>query len=394
MRKPLLPLLILVALCCFSTIGRAQSDTIVHQNGSKEEATSEKSNKRKFQISDYLKIGGYINTQYSYTQQELNDRTLDETSVFQVRRARLDITGDIHPILDFRLQVDFANSPRIMDAYMRVKICKYLNIQAGQFKIPFTIENPYSALDLECIDNAQVITALAGYKDLAGVSSVAAGREIGLQLYGTLLEFGRDAEKYPLLAYKVGVFGGNGINIKTDNMAKDIAGQIDFRPFVKHLTLSGSAYWGRYSDDNMDNLLRLRCTGGAEYKDDRLTVRGEYVWGNTGFSQLTEVPNTEPYFSETRMQTHGFYVVAGYWFNFGWGEKDKYNIQQKLRPVVRYDYYKRDLSEDNSASTYYSVGLDWWPEKHLNFRANYTLRDVASYNKLGHGFSAMLSVKF
>lgn len=343
---------------------------------------------RKLHISDYLSVGGTVNIQYDYTNQIANDNTLHETSAFQIRRARLDLKGNITPRLDFRLQADFATSPKLVDAFVRVKFCRYINLQAGQFKTPFTLENPYAPLDLEFADNAQVISALAGYKDVSGISRYAMGRELGLQLYGTLVQFERDSKQYPLLSYYVGIFGGNGVNIKTDNMAKDLAGRIEFRPFLKHLVLSGSAYWGRYGEDELDDLLRLRYSGGAEYKDGNLTVRSEYVWGKTGISALNE--NQESVSKE--FCTQGFYLTAGYWFHFGWGKFS--TAQQKLRPVLRYDYYQKDLADNKSVSIYYSAGIDWWPEKHLNFRASYTLRDIQKNSKPGHGMTAMLSVKF
>jgi hypothetical protein len=346
---------------------------------------------KKFRISEYISIGGYVNFLYDYSHQEHNDGELSENSAFQIRRARLDFKGEINPKLDFRVQVDFANSPKIADAYMRVKFCKYINLQAGQFKTPFSLENPYSPLDMEFTDNAQVITALSGYKDISGLSNVSMGREIGVQLYGTLAQFERNGQKHPLLTYYVGVFGGNGVNIKTDNMAKDIAGRIEFRPFLKDLVLAGSAYWGRYDNDMMDNLLRLRFGGSAEYKNDNLTVRGEYIWGKTGLTRTISVEDIEA-IEKYDITTQGFYLTAGYWFHFGWGEKN--SVKQKMRPVLRYDFYQKDITAENGASSYYSVGLDWWPEKHLNLHLNYTLRNIQKNNKLGHGFNAMLSVKF
>ncbi len=385
--KKSLPFYIFMTLLGLSSAAMAQPTThagdSVPQLKQKETVTP-----RKFHISDYLSVGGMVNFQYDYTNQTANDNTLQETSAFQIRRARIDLKGNITPRLDFRLQADFANSPKLVDAFVRVKFCRYINLQAGQFKTPFTLENPYAPLDLEFADNAQVISALAGYKDVSGVSSYAMGRELGLQLYGTLAQFERDGKKYPLLSYYVGIFGGNGVNVKTDNMTKDLAGRIEFRPFLKNLTLSGSAYWGRYDDGKLDNLLRLRYSGGAEYKNDNLTVRGEYVWGKTGISTTNE--NHEILLKE--FCTQGFYLTAGYWFHFGWGKFS--TAKQKLRPVLRYDYYQKDLSDSQNVSSCYSAGIDWWPEKHLNFRASYTLRDIHKNNKLGHGMTAMLSVKF
>lgn len=390
MKKESLLKVIMVLLCAVlssSLFAQTEPSSPAPEGENQKKEKKEK----KFRISEYISIGGYVNFLYDYSHQANNDGTLKENSAFQIRRARLDFKGNITPKLDFRVQVDFANSPKLADAYMRVKFCQYINLQAGQFKTPFTLENPYSPLDLEFTDNAQVISALAGYKDISGLSSIGLGREIGVQLYGTLAQFERDGKKHPLLTYYVGVFGGNGVNIKSDNMAKDIAGRLEFRPFLKDFVLAGSAYWGRYDNEFMDNLLRLRFGGSAEYKNDRLTVRGEYVWGKTDLTRTMAIEEIEA-IERYDVTTQGFYVAAGYWFHFGWGEKS--NVKQKMRPVLRYDYYQKDITAENGASCYYSAGIDWWPEKHLNFRMSYTLQDIQKNHQLGHGFNAMLSVKF
>lgn len=342
---------------------------------------------KKFHIGDYIKIGGLVNAQYGYTYQQDNDSEVEQTSVFQVRRARLDVRGEIHPKFEYRIQAELANSPKLLDAYVKLKFCKYANLQVGQFKIPFTLENPYSPTDLEFIDNAQIVNRLSGYSDVSGVTNFANGREIGLMLYGTLAQFERDGEKYPILSYSVGVFGGNGINVKKDNMAKDIAGRLEFRPWLKHFTLSGSAYWGRYTLSNdIGNGLRLRLAGGVEYKDEHLTIRGEYVWGKTA---MPITVNDDP--SSRNMITQGAYLVAGYWFKMGKGNGFLGN--QKISPIVRVDFYQQDIDVE-SYSIYYSVGMDWWPEKHLRFTVNYNLMQRTGYDQLGHGVTAALMAKF
>ncbi|MBO4382294.1 MAG: hypothetical protein J5799_05065 [Bacteroidales bacterium] len=389
MRKTFLRIVTLVLILGMATVASAQKENKREKKTKMKSETEQPVPKkeRNFRISDYISVGGFINAQYEYLNQEVSDHDNIQSSIMQIRRARLDLKGSITPKIEFRLQADFANSPKLVDAFVKLKFCRYANLQVGQFKIPFTLENPYAPLDLEFADNAQVISALSGYKDVTGISSYANGREIGAMLYGTLLQFERDGEKYPLLGYSVGVFGGNGINVKTDNMAKDIAGRIEFHPFLKHLVLSGSAYWGRYAiSDDLDGL-RLRCAGGAEYRDDNLTVRGEYVWGKTGLGHV----GADNILSVRNMDTQGFYVIAGYWFRFGWGSKS--NVQQKLRPVLRYDFYQRDVV-DNVASIYYSAGIDWWPEKHVQLRLQYTLRQHQHNPCLAHSFLTMLSVKF
>lgn len=339
-------------------------------------------------VKENVKLGGWIDAQYRFEQ---NGDV--QTSAFQIRRARLDFKGSLSRWVDFRLQADFAPSPRLIDAYVKVNICQYVNLQVGQFKIPFSLENILSPLDLELTDNAQSISALSGYKDVTGISSYSNGREIGAMLTGTLVTAKVKEEKIPILKYGVGVFGGNGINVKTDNMAKDISARIEFCPFVRHLTLSASGYWGKY-DMLYDNTpthtdgVRIRYAGGVQYADEHWMVRSEYLWGKTDFADFDDNMET---LTSYRVKSQGCYLVASYWFMFGWGKIN--DVQQRLRPMVRLDYYEEDIAA-HEPSMYYSAGVDWWPEKHLRFQLAYTLKQRDFSAQLSHCLTTMLSVKF
>jgi len=355
---------------------------------------SSKTNKLLEHISEHVSVGGWIDAQYAY------DRMGDanQSSVFQIRRARMDIKGSLSRWVDFRLQADFAPSPRLIDAFVKVNLCKYVNVQVGQFKIPFSLENKYSPLDLELTDNAQIISALSGYKDITGISSYANGREIGLMLTGTLASANVRGERIPILTYGVGIFGGNGINVKTDNLAKDFSARLEFCPFVKGLDISVSGYWGRYNmlyDSKLTGVdgTRFRMASGIEYKHEGLDVRGEYLWGVTDFAIPNPNPFNEEEFIPDPTLTDGFYIIGSYWFNFGWGKNT--TMKQKLRPVLRFDYYRYNRNDvSNRPSIYYSAGLDWWPEKHLRVQLDYTLKQRYDVDELGHNITAMVSVKF
>ena len=80
------------------------------------------------------KISGFINVRYQYN---------GESNSFDIRRARLDFTGDLATKLDYRFQMEFAGRPKILDAYLSYKIDQRFNLQAGEFKIPFSMENIY-----------------------------------------------------------------------------------------------------------------------------------------------------------------------------------------------------------------------------------------------------------
>ena len=234
-------ILLFFFILLFYTGGQLYAQTEKHGEVKESVDSAEVKKDRSFwrQVKENVKLGGWIDAQYQFSQSEDS-----KSSVFMIRRARLDLKGSLSRWVDFRLQADFAPNPRLIDAYIKVNLCKYVQVQVGQFKIPFSLENILSPLELELTENAQVISALSGYKDVSGVSSYSNGREIGLMLLGTLASATVRGEKIPILKYGVGVFGGNGINVKADNMAKDISARLEFCPFVNHLTVSVSGYWG------------------------------------------------------------------------------------------------------------------------------------------------------
>ena len=53
-----------------------------------------------------------------------------------IKRVRLNLAGAIAPKLDYRVQIEFA-SPKIVDAYLCYKPFDELNVQLGEYKLPF-----------------------------------------------------------------------------------------------------------------------------------------------------------------------------------------------------------------------------------------------------------------
>ena len=326
-------------------------------------------------IGDYLSISGWMNIQYDYESQLSNDGlTLDQINTFNVRRARLDFKGNLCKNVEFRVQGDLAGTPKLVDGFVKIKLQKYFNIQVGQFKIPFTFENPQSPLTLEGIEYAQVISKLSGYSDISGVTTYSGGRDVGVMIYGNVFKFERNGKEIPILTYKLGMFNGNGMNKKDANTLKDIAGSVEVCPGVEGLMLAASYYGGNYylSATGNDNANRDRFTVGGKYENGRLTVRSEYIIGQT------EMANG-------MLKSDGFYITGGYWFNMK---------SQRIRPVARYDFFRQNIDTPETNSTYYMVGIDWWPYKNLRLLVNYTMKDKPGFDHMGNLWQAQLSVKF
>lgn len=343
---------------------------------------------RVWKLSDYLQIHGFVDAQYDYALQPENDGTVTKISVMMLRRARFDFSGNLHPMLDFRLQADLAFTPRLLDAWLRVKFCKYAHLWIGQIKTPYTMDNFLSPLDLEFVELSQSVAALAGFNDISGIPEYANGLEIGAMLSGTLVDYKLGDERIPILNYYAGIFGGGGINIKKDNLSKDFSARLDFYPFVKNFRLSGSVYLGNYPLFKDRNAPRNRWSCGAEYLGKHWTARSEYLQGTTGIADFDPMAADSVYLVKTR----GLYAFVGYWFYMGWGSKS--SAVQRLRPLFRYDYYVRDKQEPTTTSHYFSFDLEWWPEEHVRVHLDYTLKCRADHQKPGHTWAAKVSVRF
>lgn len=301
-------------------------------------------------VSKLPKISGLIDFRYRYD---------SEKSTFDIRRARLDLQGTISKMFDYRLQVEFASSPRLLDAYARAKIKPYFNIQAGSFKLPFTLENPYSPKNLELMDNAMAITKLCSYEDLSGINSN--GRDIGLMFYGGFL----GKRGFNTIEYYLGIFNGAGINIRDNNKSKDIVGRIEIRP-IRHLTLSASGYIGEMVLDQDHRYERRdRYAAGLRFDNSKIVFRTEYIAGLTA-----------------GIKSAGIYAVAGYTF---W---------RKFTPALRFDVFQDDLKEKETLQLNYTIGLSYWIHRNFRCQLNYTYESFVDGSRNGSLIGAMITAAF
>ena len=359
-----------------------------HAFGQTDTLSGKQKKERDWKISDFIQIHGFVDTQYGHEWQRENDGTLTQSDVIMLRRARFEFSGKFHPMIDFRLQADMAFTPRLMDAWLRVKFCKYAHLWIGQIKTPYTMDNFLTPLELEFVELSQSVAALAGFIDITGIPEYANGLEIGAMLSGTLVDYKQGDERIPILKYYAGIFGGAGINIRKDNLSKDFSARLDFYPFVKNFRLSGSVYYGNYPLYKERNAPRNRWSAGTEYLGKHWTARAEYLQGTTGIAEDDPMTLDSVYLVKTR----GLYAFVGYWFYMGWGSKS--NVQQRIRPLFRYDYYVHDRQIPETTAHYFSFDLEWWPEEHVRVHLDYTLKRRAAYEKLGHSLAAKVSVRF
>ena len=307
------------------------------------------------------RISGFVQGLY---QANFNEDLKPVSNTFQARRVRMSLDGSLVKGLTYKIQGDFVRKPMLVDFYLKYKVCDEFAIQAGQFKTPFTLESPINPVNLEIFDYGESVQGLSGYNDVCGVGSL--GRDLGVMFTGNLFE--DSSEDFHILTYNIGVFNGNGANEKDNNNRKDFVGRLEFRPWLEDLILSGSYYYGWYDvAGEIHNGARQRWTAGAQYNDGDLVVRAEYLSGTTGFHNGTLDNNGNPI--ELYSPSQGYYAVAGY--NIYFGKDDS----QKLMPVLRYEHFAPGDRDPivNGEDNIYTVGINYWPLKSLNFKFDCSL---------------------
>lgn len=238
---------------------------------------------------------GYLNT--NYTTYAMGDGAPANT--FTVRRARFGFLGTYGSKVDYAFLFDAAatNGIAIRDMYANFKPSPMFQIQAGQFKEPFSQEIGTAITNVEFLERS-LVTVL--YPSAAGVF-----RAPGLAAHGDI--------RGGVVQYWVGIFNGKGITVLNTTSEPEVLGRLRFSPWKKNknsvlqgLIIGGSishsrsralavntsggstspelSFAGSLNDSAFTFFPQFRINGGIEryngeilYLRGRLGFRGEYT---------------------------------------------------------------------------------------------------------------------
>lgn len=284
------------------------------------------------------RISGFVQAGYQYS---------GVSSELFVKRARLSLSGDVVPKFSYKVQFEFCK-PRLVDAYLQFRPFRQLGFRAGQFKIPFSLENTeYGLFRFEFIDYPLVLRRLMGFNDVCGLA--ASGRDIGVSCFGGFFQRGSRS----VLRYDFALFNGEGINTHDRNKSKDFVARLILQPWGG-LSVSGSYYRGEFG---ASYVLRERCGFGVCYDRASVVVRGEWIGGVTGWSDTGH-----------NMKSGGWYAMAGW------------RVPRSLMFTARVDSFVFDCSRrSDTRQNNYTAGLLWSPAKFLRCQFNYTYEDYAPF---------------
>lgn len=342
-----------------------------------------------------VKLSGYALLQYQYS-----GLPGDKSNSFNLRLGRVSLDGRIANDFYWKTQIQIngntstlGNSPRLVDLFVEWQKYDFFKVKLGQYKTPFTFENPMNPIDQGFMSYAQNISKLAGFSDRAG-EHASNGRDIGLQIQGDFL---KNASGRALLHYQVGVFNGQGINTKDVDNRKNIIGGVWVMP-VKGMRLGVFGWEGSYArkgtwttvvPNNLGGIQTEEHTGvrslpqhryafSAEYKADDWTFRSEYIH-STGEAFAKTLSNTDDASStncelgSNGNKSQGVYalVIAPV-------------VKKKLYLKARYDMYQ-PTGDTSKMKTFYEVGLNYNISKNLTILSEYALVNDRSLSK--HNYS-------
>jgi predicted porin len=146
-----------------------------------------------------------------------------------------------------------------------------------------------------------------------------------------------------LFHYQVGVFNGEGINVKDKNNRKDIIGGAWIMPF-KGMRI-GAFGWKGYREGIGD---KHRYALSAEYSRNDFTLRTEYIHSQGKGADASKGDKADGIYALTIVPI----------------------VKNKLHVKGRYDLY-RDKKDWASSKTFYELGADYLFTKNLQLNVEY-----------------------
>ena len=303
-----------------------------------------------------VKFSGYGMVQY-----QASDKDGAESNAFNLRLVRMALEGRAHEDFYWKVQMQINGNTydpdksstdiRLVDLFGEWQKYEFFKVKAGQFKRPFTFENPMHPITQGFMSYSQNVSKLAGFSDRCG-GNASNGRDIGVQIQGDFL---KNAEGRNLLHYQVGAFNGEGINQKDKDNRKDIIGGMWVMP-VKGMRIGAFGWTGSRAGVGEKNRYALS----GEYTQNDWTFRTEYIHSQ-GWNE-----------KHTSDKADGIYALC-----IAPIQKNKMHVK------ARYDLY-REAKEWGQSKTMYEVGADYMFTKNLQINLEYARvndRTIANADK-------------
>lgn len=329
-----------------------------------------------------LTVSGYIQFQGMFMDENhefgYDSASLRYENGFQIRRAKIIVSGSPYEYITYRLAISLARAPKLDDAYIEFDRLPYLVARIGQIKIPFSLEMITLDHEILSIERSEV------------VNQIAPDRDIGIMLSGRLankiLSYdlgvfnGRRADD--LHAYKVGSYADSVQNKYNDNDLFMVAGRLVVKP-VEWISVGLNVLSSKDGHDDPTAItVRWPVYRNAYGVDLQLknpqmgcTLQGEYLRQSADGIITRNVATT----------SDGFYLQLGHFF-----------VPEYVEALLKYEEYDADKGiEDRDDIRWTTVGFNFYLHGHdAKLMANYTLKDEKQGSYPNNSFLAQLQLRF
>lgn len=349
--------------------------------------TTSKKERKWFQS---LSIGGYLQIRYNglfETNPNLNceqcDKAWGEGNSFSIRRARLVLSGNIHPQIFFYIQPDFAsavsgtnNFAQLRDAYFDVGVDKKneFRFRIGQSKVPFSFENLQSSRNRLSLDrNDGTNSSFTNERDL-GVHFMWAPSKRRALFKSLVAEGLKGSGDYGVIS--LGIVNGQPLNTRDLNNNKHVVLRASYPFYIKKQIFEASiqGYSGMYQMRQSDISTGVKHNQNLNYKDERVGVTA--VWYPKPFGIQAEYnigrgPEFNKYTDSIETKNlSGGYILLNYQLRLK---------NQVIIPFVKYKYYDGGKKFERDARSYHvnemEFGVEWEMWKHFEIVLMYTLSE-------------------
>lgn len=294
---------------------------------------------------DGVMVFGFIQPQWEYSFDGNN------TNSFLFNRARLGVAGSIPYDFQYYVVAElspfFTGQPFLLDAYISYNRLMWAQGALGQFKSPFSLELQTACHKLHTVYRSHFLVDLASPL-----------RDIGFMVYG-----GNDTT---IIKYQVAIMNGTGMNVLDNNAGKDYVGRLLIQPFKGKLSFGGSFRYGLSApatEGVTEEDETTRFGGEIRFHTNRFNIQAEYIWGKDVGSYTTGGGCGGPgEVVQGSIERNGWYIMAYYMTGI------------RLEPVLKFEYYDKDMSETDHLEYVTTVGLSYFFNDWTRLQVNYLYR--------------------
>lgn len=255
---------------------------------------------------------------------------------FEITRRRIGIEGTVAGVVDFEIERELQHDDAWRDVYANYRQFVFVQVQAGKFKLPFSLDENTGAANLDFV-----------YRSLAA-DALAPGRDRGVMMHGRLL--GRR------LRYELGMFDHDGRNARTRNPervfgGRTLAGRTVVQPFRASKTPASELQLGlAFTSSELPlgaSTLRGRTALEGDFFDPDLWVQGlrrragvEMRWRPGPFSVKAEYIRVTTERREQSVEDTDLspLLATGWYISGTWaltGERKADGLTVPRRPLLR-----------------------------------------------------------